>query len=238
MSFYKDTVQELALGLDNLLPIDFGTPLVYCTDNFPEWSVVLTFEDGSKLDLESSSNFVFFGGPWQTQIDGQTYLQYSDAFATRLKKLIDQLGLPTGEPEGMYCNGEGVFENAFNVPPITRQPTATPPPDMIHNEPASPQTLARIVGGDARYWVKLRYSSGSWAYSNLHTNTLMRHPGDNMVLSYEAKFGDPKNAEDCQITVHEEDFVRKFVKCPPGTKAEIVVDQAILYLKDDTGYFP
>jgi hypothetical protein len=97
----KETMQGLAQGLNNLLPINTGVPLVYCTDNFPEWSVELTFADGSKLDLESSSNFLYFGGPWQTEIDGQTYIQYSDAFATRLKDLIERLGLPVGEPEGM-----------------------------------------------------------------------------------------------------------------------------------------
>jgi hypothetical protein len=238
----KETVQELAQGLDNLLPINTGVPLVYCTDNFPEWSVVITFADGSKLDLETSSNFLYFGGPWQVQIGGQTYIQYSDAFARRLKHLIEELQLPIGEPEGMYCNGEGVFENAFNVTPLPPQSTNTPIPSFIGGEPVSAQAIAKIVGGNPAYWVSqdnpLAIPCSCWSYSDLHTTTVLRHPGENMVLSYEAKFGDPKNANDCQITVHQEDLLRKFVKCPTGTKAEIVVDQATLYLYDTTGYFP
>lgn len=115
----KNMVQDLSQGLNDLLPVDSGIQLIYCTDNYPEWSVSLTFTDGTKLDLESSSNYIGFGGPWQTKIDGQTYIQYSPAFAIKMSKLVEELELPLGKPMGMFCPGGVVFENAFSrfLPP-------------------------------------------------------------------------------------------------------------------------
>jgi hypothetical protein len=122
----KNIVQSLAEGLDDLLPIDSEIHLLYCTDNFPEWLVSLTFTDGTQVIMKSNSNFMYIGGPWQTQIDSQTYIQYSPAFAMKMANLMEALELPLGEPAGMYCFGGLVFENAFSrfLPP-----TLTPTPD-------------------------------------------------------------------------------------------------------------
>jgi hypothetical protein len=130
ISVDKILVQDLAEGLNDLIPIDSEIRLLYCTDNFPEWLVLLTFADGTQVKMESNSNFMFIGGPWQTQIDGQTYLQYSSAFAMKIANLMKTLGLSLGEPAGMYCPGGVVFENAFSrfLPP-----TPTPAPNSKMN---------------------------------------------------------------------------------------------------------
>ncbi len=122
------------------------------------------------------------------------------------------------------------------IPQPTIPQVATQSPNLIHGEPVSPEALARIVGGDAAYWTQK--GPVVWVYSNKDHNTLMRHPGDNMILTYWADFGDPQNADDCQIIVPQADNLAKYVKCPPGTNAQIVADQVGLHLIDYTGYFP
>ena len=140
ISVDKDSVQDLAEGLNDLLPIDSEIQLSYCTDNFPEWLVTLTFTDGTQVRMKSNSNFMYIGGPWETQINGQTYIQYSPAFAIKIGNLMKALGLPLGEPAGMYCSGGVVFENAFSrfLPPT---PTPTPNSKMDALYTAVAQTV-------------------------------------------------------------------------------------------------
>lgn len=107
-------VQALAPALSDWLPVDSQFTLLPCTDNYPDWSVSLTFADGTTLDVTSNSNFMGAGGPWQTSIDGQDYVQYSPAFAKALLDLIQALELPLGQPAGMTCSGEEVFDKAFS----------------------------------------------------------------------------------------------------------------------------
>jgi hypothetical protein len=64
ISVDKILVQDLAKGLNDLLPIDSEVQALFCMDNFPEWLVTLTFTDGTKIDMKSNSNFLFVGGPW------------------------------------------------------------------------------------------------------------------------------------------------------------------------------
>jgi len=130
ISLDKNFIQDLAEGLNDLLPIDSEIQLSYCTDNFPEWLVTLTFTDGTQVKMKSNSNFILIGGPWETQINGQTYIQYSPSFAIKIGNLMKTLGLPLGEPAGMYCSGGAVFENAFSrfLPP-----TSTPTPNSKMN---------------------------------------------------------------------------------------------------------
>lgn len=127
ISVDKILVQDLAKELNDLLPIDSEVQTLFCTDNFPEWFVALTFTDGTKINMKSNSNFLFVGGPWQTEIEGQRYLQYSQTFATKIVGFLEALGLPLGKPSGMYCPGGVIFENAFsNFLP----PTSTPSPNF------------------------------------------------------------------------------------------------------------
>jgi hypothetical protein len=145
------------------------------------------------------------------------------------------------------------YQESANTPPVTAipqvqatntqpvlQPTITQAAAqssiLIHNEPVSPETLARIVGGDAAYWKQA--GSVVWVYSNKDHNTLMRHPGENMILTYWAGFGDPQNTDGCQIIISPANSLEKYIKCTLGTNAQIVADQVGLHLIDYTGYFP
>jgi hypothetical protein len=129
---------------------------------------------------------------------------------------------------------------ATNTQPVVLQPTIPPAPTqspaLIHGESVSPETLARIVGGNAAYWKQA--GAVVWVYSNKNNNTTIRHPGENMVLTYWAGFGDPQNASDCQIIISPVNSLEKAVKCPSGTNAQIVADQVGLHIVDYTGFFP
>jgi hypothetical protein len=106
-------VQRLAASLTDLLPIDRRLDLVVCTDNYLSWDVTMEFGDGSKLQIGTDSNFLGFGGPWQTTIDGQLYLQYGYDFATALYELVEELNAPRGQPFALTCFPESVFDKAF-----------------------------------------------------------------------------------------------------------------------------
>lgn len=106
-------LQALAPALTDLLPVESTFALSPCTDNYIDWDVTLTFADGSAIHLTTDSNFLYFGGPWFTMIDDQTYVQFSTAFPRALYELVSALGLPIGEPAGMTCSGQNVFDKAF-----------------------------------------------------------------------------------------------------------------------------
>ena len=110
----RDKVQALGPALTDLLPIESQVEYVVCTDNYPDWSVSLTFKDGTQLDLTTNgSNFLYAGGPCQTKIDNQNYVQFSFGFVEAISDLFEALGLPFGSPAAMYCEGETLFEKAF-----------------------------------------------------------------------------------------------------------------------------
>lgn len=112
----KGKVQALGLALTDLLPIESQFEYIVCTDNYPDWSISLTFKDGTQLNLTNrESNFILIGGPWQTKIDDQNYFQFSFEFAQAIFDLCKALGLPFGSPAGMYCGGDTLFEKAFPV---------------------------------------------------------------------------------------------------------------------------
>ncbi len=112
----KGKVQVLGAALTDLLPIESQFEYVVCADNYPNWSIFLTFKDGTQLNLTNSeSNFIFIGGPWQTKINDQNYFQFSFGFAQAIFDLCKALGLPFGSPGGMYCGGDTLFEKAFSV---------------------------------------------------------------------------------------------------------------------------
>ena len=56
--------------------------------------------------------------------------------------------------EQASCSGNDSPSNSQPVPQPTIAPVATQSTNLIHNEPISPETLARIVGGDAAYWTQ------------------------------------------------------------------------------------
>jgi len=138
--------------------------------------------------------------------------------------------------EQTTCSGNSLPSNTEPVQQLTIAPVATQSTNLIHGEPVSAESLSRIVGGDAAYWTQK--SSVVWVYSNKDHNVLMRHPGDNMILTYWAGFGDPQNGDGCQLITPNPNKPELYVKCPPGTNAEISADQVGLHLIDFTGFFP
>ena len=109
-------VQALGPALTDLLPIESQFEFIVCTDDYPDWSITLTFKDGAQLDLTTGgSNFLNLGGPWQMKIDNQNYVQFSFGFVDAIGDLTDALNLPYGSPAGMVCWGDTLFEKAFPV---------------------------------------------------------------------------------------------------------------------------
>ncbi len=133
----KPVIQALRTGLTDLLPVDSKFQLLTCTDNSPSWQVQLTFADGSTLDMETDSNMIYIGGPWQTEIDGQTYFQASPAFAIKMGELAKALELPLGEPFAMACFADPVFEAAFSKQVPARSPTPNSTLNAISTAAAS-----------------------------------------------------------------------------------------------------
>ena len=109
----KPAIQALAPALTDLLPIRSKFQLQPCYDNYPVWSVSLTFADKRSIELTTNSNFMYIGGPWFTEVDHQVYLQFSPAFGQTVGKLVESLGLPFGQTAAMSCFGDTVFEKAF-----------------------------------------------------------------------------------------------------------------------------
>lgn len=88
-------VQALAGGVTNLLPVQQFTPLQICCDNYPDWTVGLTFANGLQLMLTTDqSNLFGGGGPWHIFVGEQRYIQYSSAFAKRVGAIFEALRLP------------------------------------------------------------------------------------------------------------------------------------------------
>jgi hypothetical protein len=60
---------------------------------------------------------LFSGGPWQTVIGGQAYMQYSKAFLRALIPVVEALDLPVGRSAGGCCgSASDLFEVAFPAP--------------------------------------------------------------------------------------------------------------------------
>lgn len=99
-------VKDLGGSLDSFVPMPGPLEAIDCTDNYPEWSATLTFDDGEKLEMSTHrSNLLGLGGPWQLTIDKITYVQLSPGFTRAVGKLVKALALPIGQPAGMTCRG-------------------------------------------------------------------------------------------------------------------------------------
>ena len=77
-------VAALGHSLASFMPIPKPVHAVDCTDNYPDWTATLTFDDGSKLELATNgSNLLGLGGPWQMTLGGITYLCRSARISSR-----------------------------------------------------------------------------------------------------------------------------------------------------------
>jgi hypothetical protein len=99
-------VTRLGSSLHSFLPIGKPLEAIDCTDNYPDWTATLGFDDGTQLELfTKGSNLLGLGGPWQTTLGGVTYLQLGPDFTLAIAKLVKALGLAIGEPQGEFCRG-------------------------------------------------------------------------------------------------------------------------------------
>jgi len=103
-------VQALGAALTDLVPIETQFSAIGCYDYYPEWSVLLVYEDGTTLNLATNgTNFLGGGGPWQVKIDGQDYMQVSVAISTALSPIASALGIPGGTTAAMSCGSGAEF---------------------------------------------------------------------------------------------------------------------------------
>jgi len=103
----------------NLIPVKRQGMMYACFDNYPNWVIEITFDDGEQLDLSSNeSNFFIEGGPFQTRIEDQNYVMASYDFNLVLNRIIETLELPYGEPWAMYCHPYPVVEGLYTDLPI------------------------------------------------------------------------------------------------------------------------
>jgi len=110
----KDMVQAIGKSLINLIPIDSQFSLITCYDNYPDWTTTLTLKDGTTIELKTNkSNMIYIGGPWQVNIDGKNYLHFSIEFIKAIDTIIQEIGLPYGQPMAMTCGPRDVFEQAY-----------------------------------------------------------------------------------------------------------------------------
>jgi hypothetical protein len=86
-----------------------------CTDNDPNWTIVVTYSDKSTVQWKTDSNLISFGGPWFAAVGNQTYIQVSSAFPEALVAVIREMKLPIGQSAGTTCFGGGgsIFEKAY-----------------------------------------------------------------------------------------------------------------------------
>ncbi len=99
-----ELVQAFGMALDDFLPIQEQFSSVPCWDYYPDWTIKLTFADKTTLKLVTKdSNAIGIGGPWQTEIDGQNYMQYSASIVNALNDLFEALNIKFGETAAMGC---------------------------------------------------------------------------------------------------------------------------------------
>jgi hypothetical protein len=135
-----------------------------------------------------------------------------------------------------FLNLQGVHQ-LFPCEANTAYPTSTPTPLILPNgEVVSPESLARVIGGDAAYWTQR--GPVVWDYWDKGHNVPFRHPGGNTILTYWAGFPEPRNSEGCRIAIPQADNMTRYVKCPSGTRAEFEADGVGFHLIDYTGFFP
>jgi hypothetical protein len=101
-------IQNLAAALTDLVPVasrDFYAS--GCGDYTPRWSALLATADGREARIRGAGNLWEGGGPWTVGLDGQSYLQISDAFPKALAQVAAALRLPGAPSAKVTCPPPG-----------------------------------------------------------------------------------------------------------------------------------
>lgn len=102
----SDVVQAFGAALSDFIPIQTQFSSTPCWDYYPDWTIELTFADETTVSLVTkNSNVIGIGGPWQTEIDGKFYMQYSSSIQQAVVDLFKALDLKFGETAAMGCGG-------------------------------------------------------------------------------------------------------------------------------------
>ncbi|GAB5492853.1 MAG: hypothetical protein Phog2KO_30680 [Phototrophicaceae bacterium] len=100
-----DLMTALPASLVNLMPINNQYTDQPCWHIISDWNITLTFEDESNIVMQTNqSNLFSIGGPYQTTINGQDYLQIDNAFIISVIDILIDLELPTGEVMSYGCS--------------------------------------------------------------------------------------------------------------------------------------
>lgn len=92
--------------LRDLLPMEAQFQWLLCFDVYPDWQVTLTYEDGQSVTVSpNGSNLYVYGAPWQTELDEQQYMGYSNGILDTVEDMVDALELPWGETAASTCGG-------------------------------------------------------------------------------------------------------------------------------------
>lgn len=115
LEFDLEQVLELPQALTDLVPIEQTFSSQPCWDYYPDWTITFAFADGTEIVAKTNnSNAIGIGGPWQIELDGQAYMQYSGALADSILDLFASLEFPIGQTAAMGCGGgESLFSLAY-----------------------------------------------------------------------------------------------------------------------------
>ncbi len=101
-----ELLQAFAPALRDWMPIGEYFNIINCFDYYPDWEITLTFEDETEITLTTDgSNIIGLGGPYQTTIDEQAYMQHSAAIEDVLIPIFEALELPFGQTQATTCGG-------------------------------------------------------------------------------------------------------------------------------------
>jgi len=86
------------------------------------WIITITQKNTTQITIKiNGSNMKYIGGMWQTNINGQDYLKFSIEFVAANDSVIQEIGLPYGQPMGIFCAPESVIDKAFTYPNTASQ---------------------------------------------------------------------------------------------------------------------
>jgi hypothetical protein len=113
-----ETVQAIGDALDNLLPVEHRFRIDDCCDYYPDWQVMIQYQDGHRVFATTNvSNRLGGGGPWQIVVNGRNYLQYSPDLISAAVNIFVELNI--FEPDNyLYFElfdppGDPLFNYAF-----------------------------------------------------------------------------------------------------------------------------
>lgn len=113
-----DLVRGLGQSLTDLIPIGTEFGGYECSDYYPVTSLLMVYQDGTTIYATTHGNAgLGGGGPWELTLDGQPYIQASDALPAAVDQINAALKIPyrmAGSDDNMMmCIGPEMLPQAF-----------------------------------------------------------------------------------------------------------------------------